>query len=191
MPPHDQPSKEHDHDHDHGHDASDHPHHEVEAVSFGIVTVSTSRTLETDESGDALVDLIESDGHNVARRELVGDDRDGITETVAALVESPEVETVVLTGGTGLSPADVTVEAVRPLTDQEIPGFGELFRVLSYDDIGPRALLSRAYAGTCDGVPVFCLPGSKQGATFGTEELILPTIGHVLGHTQERNCPEQ
>ena len=191
MPPHDQPSEEHDHDHDHGHDASDHPHHEVEAVSFGVVTVSTSRTLETDESGDALVDLIESDDHDVARRELVGDDRDGITATVAALVESPEVETVVLTGGTGLSPADVTVEAVRPLTDQEIPGFGELFRVLSYDDIGPRALLSRAYAGTYDGVPVFCLPGSKQGATFGTEELILPTIGHVLGHTQERNCPEQ
>ena len=192
---HDERNHDHDsghsHDHDHGHDASDHPHHEVETVTFGVVTVSTSRTLEDDKSGDALEALIESDGHDVARRELVGDDRDAITATVAALVEADGIEAVVLTGGTGLSPEDVTVEAVRPLTDQEIPGFGELFRMLSYDDIGARALLSRAFAGSCDGVPVFCLPGSTQGATFGTEELILPTIGHVLGHTQERNCPEQ
>ena len=193
---HDEQNHDHDsghsHDHDHGHDdGSNHPHHEVETVTFGVVTVSTSRTLEDDKSGDALEALIEDAGHDVARRELVGDDRDAITATVAALVEADGIEAVVLTGGTGLSPEDVTVEAVRPLTDQEIPGFGELFRMLSYDDIGPRALLSRAFAGSCDGVPVFCLPGSTQGATFGTEELILPTIGHVLGHTQERNCPEQ
>ncbi|PSQ49059.1 molybdenum cofactor biosynthesis protein B [Halobacteriales archaeon SW_7_65_23] len=193
---HDEQNHDHDsghsHDHDHSHDdKSSHPHHEVETVTFGVVTVSTSRTLEDDKSGDALEALIESDGHTVGRRELVGDDRDGITATVAALVGADGIEAVVLTGGTGLSPEDVTVEAVRPLTDQEIPGFGELFRMLSYDDIGPRALLSRAFAGSCDGVPVFCLPGSTQGATFGTEELILPTIGHVLGHTQERNCPEQ
>ena len=193
---HDEQNHDHDSGHSHGHDhshddKSSHPHHEVETVTFGVVTVSTSRTLEDDKSGDALEALIESDGHDVARRELVGDDRNAITATVAALVEADGIEAVVLTGGTGLSPEDVTVEAVRPLTDQEIPGFGELFRMLSYDDIGPRALLSRAFAGSCDGVPVFCLPGSTQGATFGTEELILPTIGHVLGHTQERNCPEQ
>ncbi len=163
---------------------SDHPHHEVADIGFGVVTVSTSRTLETDESGDAIVSAIEADGHEVAVRELVGDNRKAIAATVEALAERDDVDAVVLTGGTGLSPEDVTVEAVRPLFDQEIPGFGELFRYLSYEDIGPRALLSRAFAGSRDGVAVFCLPGSKQAATFGTEELILPTVAHILGHTQ-------
>jgi len=193
MPPEDTPAdahgREHDaHSHEHDdHGKTDHPHHEVPEVSFGLVTVSTSRTLETDESGDAIAAAVEGDGHAVARRELVGDDRESIAVLVAALIEEPGVDAVVLTGGTGLSPEDVTVEAIRPMLDQEIPGFGELFRYLSYEDIGPRALLSRAFAGTRDGVPVFCLPGSEQAATFGTEQLILPTIGHILGHCQGSN----
>lgn len=195
MPPHDHDQHgESGHSHDqhgesgHSHDQhDDHHHHEVPSVSFGVVTVSTSRTLETDESGDTLVAAIEGEGHSVARRELVGDDRDEIAAVVAALIEAGGVDAVVLTGGTGLSPEDVTVEAVRPLLDQEIPGFGELFRSLSFDDIGPRALLSRAFAGSKDGVPVFCLPGSTQAARFGADRLVLPTIGHVLGHCQGRN----
>jgi len=166
------------------HSDHSHPHHEVADVSFGVVTVSSSRTLETDESGDSLVESIQEDGKSVVARELVGDHQQAIAATVLALVERDDVDAVVLTGGTGLSPEDVTVESVRPLFDQEIPGFGELFRHLSYEDIGPRALLSRAFAGSIDSVPVFCLPGSTQGATFGTEQLILPTIGHVLGHTR-------
>jgi len=178
-------------DHDHGsgsdQEQSDHPHHEVGTISFGVLTVSTSRTLEEDESGDALTSVVEEAGYEVSRRELVGDDLQAIRASVEALAAERTVDAVVLTGGTGLSPTDVTVEAVRPLLDQEIPGFGELFRYLSYEDIGPRALLSRAFAGSTDGVPVFCLPGSKQAATFGTEQLIVPTIGHILGHTQERN----
>ena len=186
MPPHDHDQHgESGHSHDqHG---DDHHHHEVPSVSFGVVTVSTSRTLETDESGDALVAAIEDEGHGVARRQLVGDDRDEIAAVVTALVETEDVDAVVLTGGTGLSPEDVTVEAVHPLLDQEIPGFGELFRSLSFDDIGPRALLSRAFAGSKDGIPVFCLPGSTQAARFGADLLVLPTIGHILGHCQGRN----
>lgn len=176
----------HSHDHsDHETDGEkDHPHHELQTVSFGVLTVSSSRTLETDTGGDRIQELIEADGNEVAVRELVGDDRDAIAATVEALVDREDVDAVVVTGGTGLSPEDVTVEAVRPLFDQEIPGFGELFRYLSYEDIGPRALLSRAFAGSADGVAIFCLPGSEQAAAFGTEELILPTVGHVLGHTQ-------
>lgn len=170
--------------HDDHSEEDEHPHHELESVAFAVVTVSTSRTLETDESGDALQALIEADGQSVAARELVTDDRESIAATVEALVERDDVDAILLTGGTGLSPEDVTVEAVRPLLDQEIPGFGELFRYLSYEDIGPRALLSRAFAGSRDGVAIFCLPGSKQGASFGTEELILPTVAHILGHTQ-------
>ncbi len=165
--------------------SEEHPHDELSEIGFGVVTVSTSRTLDNDPGGDALVELIEGDGHDIAARELVTDDREAIAAVVEALVEQPEVDTIVLTGGTGLSPEDVTVEAVRPLLDQEIPGFGELFRYLSYEDIGPRALLSRAFAGSRDGVAIFCLPGSKQAATFGTEQLILPTVAHILGHTME------
>ncbi|WP_436901299.1 MogA/MoaB family molybdenum cofactor biosynthesis protein [Halovenus halobia] len=186
----------HDHGHDHGHDDSgghdhdhseeshQHSHLELETVSFAVVTVSTSRTLENDPGGDRLQELVEADGHEVAVRELVGDETEAIAATVEALVERPAVDAIVLTGGTGLSPEDVTVEAVRPLFDQTIPGFGELFRYLSYEDIGPRALLSRAFAGSTDGVAIFCLPGSKTGAAFGMEELILPTVAHILGHTQ-------
>lgn len=170
-------------------DSSDHshPHHEVSDVSFAVVTVSTSRSLEDDESGNALETLITNDGKDVTVRELVTDDREEIAETVENLVARDDVDTIVTTGGTGLSPEDVTVEAVSPLFDKEIPGFGELFRSLSYEDIGPRALLSRSFAGVIDGVPVFCLPGSRQGASFGVESLILPTIGHVIGHSQGHN----
>jgi molybdenum cofactor biosynthesis protein B len=174
-------------DESHSHEEHSHPHHEVDEISFGVVTVSSSRTLETDKSGDALVETIESGGYSVGRRELVGDEQDAIAATVGAMIEMEEIDAVVVTGGTGLSPTDVTVEAVTPLFDQSIPGFGELFRYLSYEDIGPRALLSRAFAGSRDGVPVFCLPGSKQAATFGTEQLVVPTIAHVLGHTQGVN----
>jgi len=171
----------------HDHEEPSHPHHEVADVSFGVLTVSSSRTLETDGAGDALVEVIEAGGYRVECRELVGDQQDAIAATVQAMIEMEQIDAVVVTGGTGLSPTDVTVEAVEPLFDQSVPGFGELFRYLSYEDIGPRALLSRACAGTRDGVPVFCLPGSEQAATFGTEQLVVPTIAHVLGHTQGVN----
>lgn len=161
----------------------DHPHHVVANVSFGVVTVSSSRTLDADESGDAIVSLVESEGMDVGARELVGDDKEEIRETVLELVDDGDVDAIVTTGGTGLSPADVTVESLRPHFDREIPGFGELFRTRSDEEIGPRALLSRACAGVIEDVPVFCLPGSRSGASFGTEELILPTIGHIVGHT--------
>ena len=163
--------------------APDHLDDEPDEAAFGVLTVSTSRTLEDDGSGDAIVQTIENDGHRVVARELVGDDRDAIRTAVLGLSET-DAEAVVVTGGTGLGPDDVTVEAVAPLCDRAIPGFGELFRLLSYEDIGPNALLSRARAGVIETVPVFCLPGSTQGATFGTAELVLPTITHVLAHTQ-------
>lgn len=165
-------------------DDTEHPHTEVDTVAFGVLTVSSSRTLETDGSGDAIADAATADGREIATRELVTDDRELIAAAVLAMVTDDAVDAVILTGGTGLSPADVTVEAIRPLCEQAIPGFGELFRYLSYEDIGPRALLSRAFAGSIDGVPVFCLPGSEQAARFGTEQLILPTVAHVIGHTQ-------
>jgi len=158
-----------------------HHHHDADAVAFGVLTVSSSRTLESDASGDALVAAIEDDGHAVAARDLVGDDEAAIRERVKAFLDREDVEAVVTTGGTGVTPDDVTVEALSPLFDREVPGFGEQFRARSVEEVGPHAMISRATAGIVDGVPVFCLPGSQQAAEFGTRELILPVVSHLVG----------
>jgi molybdenum cofactor biosynthesis protein B len=161
--------------------ADDHHHHDADAVGFGVLTVSTTRTLETDPSGDTLAAAIEDGGHSVAARDLVGDDERTIRRRVEALLDHGAVEAVVTTGGTGVTPDDVTVEAVRPLFDRELPGFGERFRARSVEQVGPHAMVTRATAGIADRVPVFCLPGSEQAAAFGASELIVPIVGHVVG----------
>lgn len=158
-----------------------HHHHDAESVGFGVLTVSSSRTLETDDSGDALAAAIEEDGHTVAARELIDDDEAAIRRRVEEFLDRADVDAVVTTGGTGVTPDDVTVEAVRPLLDRDLPGFGEQFRARSVEEVGPHAMVSRATAGVAGTVPVFCLPGSKQAAEFGTRELILPIVGHVVG----------
>jgi molybdenum cofactor synthesis domain len=158
-----------------------HHHHDAESVGFGVLTVSSSRTLEADASGDAIADLIEGDGHRVADRELVGDDETAIRQRVEAFLGRESVEAVVTTGGTGVTPDDVTVEAVETLLDRDLPGFGEQFRARSVAEVGPHAMVSRATAGIAGTVPVFCLPGSQQAAEFGTRELVLPIVGHLVG----------
>jgi len=175
---------DHDH-HAHGdhHTHDDHHAHDATTVEFGVLTVSSSRTSESDASGDRLVTAIEGAGHAVAVRDLVTDDERTIRERVGEMVDTDGVDAVVTTGGTGLSPEDVTVEAVRPLFDREIPGFGEQFRARSVEQVGLHGMLTRATAGVADGVPVFCLPGSEQAADFGVTELVLPVVGHVVGLT--------
>ncbi len=158
-----------------------HHHHDADAVSFGVLTVSSSRTLESDASGDALVAAIGDDGHAVAARDLVGDDAAAIRDRVEELLDREDVGAVVTSGGTGVTPDDVTVGAVRPLLDRDLPGFGERFRARSVEEVGPHAIVSRATAGIAEGVPVFCLPGSQQAAEFGTRELVLPVVSHLVG----------
>jgi molybdenum cofactor biosynthesis protein B len=158
-----------------------HHSHDADSVAFGVLTVSSSRTLETGNSGDALAGGIEAEGHTVAVRDLVPDDVRAIRERVEAVTDRDDVDVVVTTGGTGLTPDDVTPEAVRPLFDRDIPGFGEQFRARSVEDVGQRGMLTRAVAGVVDGVPVFCLPGSEQAAAFGMDELVAPVAGHVVG----------
>jgi molybdenum cofactor biosynthesis protein B len=162
---------------------TDHHAHDAESIGVGVLTISSSRTAETDASGDALAAAIEAADQTVAVRDLVADDERAIRRRVDEMVGQEGVDAVVTTGGTGLSPEDVTVEAVGPLFDREIPGFGEQFRARSVEDIGRHGMLTRATAGVVDGVPVFCLPGSEQAASFGTEELVLPVVGHVVGLT--------
>ena len=161
--------------------SDDHHAHDADSIAFGVLTVSSSRTLETDPSGDALVDGIESEGHSVAVRDLVADDERAIRERVEVMADRDDVDAIVTTGGTGLTPDDVTPEAVEPLVTRKIPGFGEQFRAKSVDDVGPHGMLTRATAGIVDGVPVFSLPGSEQAAGFGMAELVAPVVGHVVG----------
>lgn len=164
------------HDHDGGHHAAD-----LASVRAAVLTVSSSRTLDDDPSGDAIVESLERAGHAVATRELVADDLDGLQERVDSLVRRDDVDIVVATGGTGVSPDDVTVEAVEPLFEKRLPGFGELFRRRSEPDIGTRVVGTRATAGVVDDVPVFCLPGSEAAARLGVEEIIVPEVGHLAG----------
>lgn len=161
--------------------SDDHHSHDVSTVGTAVLTVSSTRTLETDSGGDAVATVLEKAGHTVVARDLVTDDEQAIRARVEEFAAREGVSAVVTTGGTGLTPDDVTVEAVRALFDREIPGFGERFRARSVEDIGPRAMLSRATAGVSDGVVIFSLPGSEGGARFGTSELIAPVLGHAVG----------
>jgi molybdenum cofactor biosynthesis protein B len=170
-----------DHDHRHSHDDHDHHHHDVETLGVAVVTVSSSRSLDDDPAGDAIQSAVEREGHDVVTRDLVGDSFDGVQGTVDHLVGRKDVDAVVTTGGTGVTPDDVTVEAVRPLFEKQLPGFGELFRRLSYDEIGTKVVGTRAVAGVADGVPVFCLPGSENAATLGAEEIVVHEAGHLAG----------
>jgi molybdenum cofactor biosynthesis protein B len=167
-------------DHHHG-DGGDHHHHDVDTVGTGVVTVSTSRTLDSDPAGDAITAAFEGAGHEVVTRELVPDDHDRVQSTVESLTDRSDVGAVVTTGGTGVTPDDVTVEAVEALFTKTLPGFGELFRRLSYDEIGTKVVGTRAVAGVVGGVPVFCLPGSENAARLGAAEVIVPEVGHLAG----------
>jgi molybdenum cofactor biosynthesis protein B len=174
-------SHAHDHDGHHAHDHDGHHAHDIEALSVGVVTVSSSRSVKDDPAGDAIVAAFEDAGHEVAVRELVNDDLDGIQSTVDRLVAREDVNTVVTTGGTGVTPDDVTIDAVRPVLRTELPGFGELFRRLSYEEVGTRVVGTRALAGIARGVPVFCIPGSENAARLGTEEIIVLEAPHLAG----------
>ncbi len=151
---------------------------------FGILTVSDSRTAADDRAGDLLAERVTASGGELAQRLLVRDQADQIAAAVRELLAAPGVDVVLVTGGTGLAPRDVTVEAVRPLLARELPGFGELFRMLSFAEVGPAAMLSRATAGVTDGRAIFLLPGSPAALALALDRLILPELGHLL--TQAR-----
>lgn len=141
-----------------------------------------------DPSGDLIAGALEARGHVVASRAIVPDDLAKIRGKVGGLLSSEDVDVVVVCGGTGISPSDVTIEAVEPLLDKVLPGFGELFRWLSYREIGPAAVLTRALAGVAGGKAVFCIPGSPQAVRLCVEKFILPEAGHIVKHAREGQC---
>jgi molybdenum cofactor biosynthesis protein B len=158
-----------------------HHHRASSAVSVAVVviTVSDTRTLETDTGGALVAGMLEKAEHRVHARKIVPDDPEAIASAAREALEVPGVAAVILTGGTGVAPRDVTPESVEPLLERTIPGFGELFRQLSYADIGSAALLSRATAGMAKGRVVFVIPGSRGAVGLAMEKLILPELGHL------------
>ena len=145
-------------------------------LAIAVLTVTDSRTVDTDTSGAALVERVLAAGHTLAGRALVADDRYAIRACVSAWVADPRVQAIVTTGGTGLTGRDGTPEAVVPLLDKVIDGFGELFRAFSLEDIGTSTLQSRAVAGVANGTVVFCVPGSTGACRTAWDRLIAPQL---------------
>ncbi len=141
-------------------------------LNIAVLTISDSRTLETDDSGALLAERIEQTGHKLYQRRLEPDHRYRIRAVVSEWIAEEEVDAIITTGGTGLTGRDGTPEAVEPLLDKQIEGFGEMFRVLSYEDIGTSTLQSRCLAGLANGVFIFCLPGSRNAVATGWDKLI-------------------
>jgi molybdenum cofactor biosynthesis protein B len=147
-------------------------------VRIGVLTVSDTRTLETDTSGGLAVDRLTEAGHEVVRRAIVRDDRAAIRAALQAWIDDPEVEVIITTGGTGVTPRDVTPEALAPLVTKPIPGFGELFRWLSYAEIGTSTIQSRAEAALCGTTYVFLLPGSTGAVRTALDKILLQQLDH-------------
>ena len=145
-------------------------------LNIAVLTVSDTRTLETDTSGQVFVDRLRDAGHNLAARVLLKDDLYKIRAQVATWIADDGVQVVLITGGTGMFPRDVTPDAVSVLFDRDIPGFGELFRAISYEEIGMSTIQSRAIAGISNRTLVFCLPGSTGACRTAWSKIIAPQL---------------
>lgn len=157
------------------------------SVAAGILTVSTSRRLENDESGHWIRSALQDRGHRVVAHRRVPDDIGEITTALKAIVNGTDARVVLINGGTGISPDDVTIEAVRPLFHKELTGFAALFAQMSHRQIGAAAVLSRAAAGIIENVAVFCMPGSLKACRLACEDLIFPELGHLAHHLGRRS----
>jgi len=149
-------------------------------ITIALITVSDTRDLDDDLSGNLIRDLVIGAGHSIFDRSLVKDERDEIEERVADLLKVGEIDMIILTGGTGIARRDVTIESVLPLVGKTISGFGELFRQLSFAEIGSPAMLSRAMAGVANEKIVVCLPGSVKAVELAMKKLLLPEAGHLV-----------
>ena len=150
------------------------------SVGFALVTVSDTRQRESDEGGDRIASLLEEAGHRVVERSLVRDNHLDIESAIIRGMQHAEVQAILLTGGTGVAERDITPEVVEEHFDKVLDGFGELFRWLSYQEIGPAAILSRAVGGVSDRRLILSIPGSLAAIDLAMEKLILPEIGHLV-----------
>lgn len=160
----------------------EHKQHAPRSVVLGILTVSTTRTLADDQSGHWIAGQAKDQGHAVNHHEVIPDDAGIIARTIEKLAGDSAVQVVIMTGGTGISALDVTIEAVKPLMTKELVAFAPLFAQLSYAQVASAALMSRSTAGVIDTTVVFCLPGSLKACQLACRELIFPEVGHLVHH---------
>lgn len=158
----------------------EHKKHAHGKVNCAVITVSSSRTKENDESGKMIKHLLKAEGHEGIHYSLVKDDISEIRKALENIMEDQNIQAIILNGGTGISKKDVTIEAVKPFLEKKLVGFGELFRYLSYREIGSATILSRAIAGVAKGKIIICLPGSTNACKLAMENLILPELGHMV-----------
>jgi len=158
----------------------DHKASSPASVSCFVLTISDTRTDANDTSGNAIVELLTAAGHHVAGRRILRDDPSAIRDALIMQLSQPGAQVIITTGGTGITSRDSTYEVVVNLLDKRLDGFGELFRVLSYQEIGAAAMMSRACAGTADGKLILSLPGSEHAVRLGMTKLIIPELGHLV-----------
>jgi molybdenum cofactor biosynthesis protein B len=161
-------------------------------LNFGVFVCSTSRYQQlqngakiNDVSGDLIEALVKIAGHKVLFKRIISDDKGQIQDAVKNALGSADLDAAVFCGGTGIAPSDVTIETVMPFLEKTLPGFGEVFRHLSYNKVGSAAILSRAVAGVAKGKALFCIPGSPDAVRFSLETLILPEAPHIVRHARE------
>jgi len=165
-----------------------HPHPSAPGitVSCAVVTVSDTRTAETDKSGQIIKELLLAAGHTVDAYKILPDEPAQIQAYITVLGNNSEINAVIFNGGTGIAPRDTTYDAIEGLLEKTLPGFGELFRFLSYQEIGSRAIASRAVAGVYHQKLIFSVPGSSNAVRLAMEKLILPELKHLVSQLQQR-----
>lgn len=164
-----------------------HPDLDLIMVNCAVLTVSDTRTKDTDESGKIIIELLKNAGHKIRDYQIIKDDLDQIQVKVKELIINSSVDCLILNGGTGIAPRDTTYEAIEGLLDKTLPGFGELFRFLSYQEIGSRSMASRAIAGIYQQKLIFSLPGSSKAIKLALEKLILPELNHLIKQLRIEN----
>jgi molybdenum cofactor biosynthesis protein B len=156
-----------------------HPDSSHRPIACAVITVSDTRTPESDRSGQMIQQLLQEAQHPLVHYALIPDEPQHIHQQVIDLCQRPDLNTIILNGGTGIAPRDTTYDAIERLLEKTLPGFGELFRALSYQDIGSRAMASRAIAGVYNNTLIFSLPGSTNAVVLAMQKLILPELAHL------------
>jgi molybdenum cofactor biosynthesis protein B len=159
---------------------AEHRAHSPQVVNCAVITVSDTRTLENDTGGQTVIDFLRSAGHHIAAREIIPDEPQWMRAILYQLAARADIDAILLTGGTGIGSRDRTYETVSGLMTKTLPGYGEIFRVLSFQEIGAAAMLSRAVGGVIGKVVVLTMPGSPAGVRLAMEKLIVPELGHLV-----------
>jgi len=158
----------------------EHKRQAPQSVSYAVLTISDSRTEQDDESGKLIRQKLDENRHRVLFYSILKNDADAIRKKIYELLRQEEIQVIITSGGTGASHRDITVETISPIIEKKLDGFGELFRFLTYQEIGTASIMSRAIAGVVEGKVILCLPGSLGAANLAMDKIILPEIGHLV-----------